>query len=482
MSGVFGVKTKSAKEGKIMKKLVMLAILATMVLGLAGTASAVDIEAKGKFQFQMNLMDNSDFLAADNNGEQEDDLNFYFRARTQFRFVANENLMSELYVEYKTRIGGSDSDLTSGSTDRALGLKRVFLQYRFPGTEVLTTAGIFSINLPGASAANMVLSDLDAGAIVVSTPITDEVGVSVGYIRAYDKNSTDSNGYTTSGMNAKDELDLFYAAVPLTFDGVEATPYFMYGLIGKDTYTGISGQEGLTAPGSAAFTDDATAWWGGTSFTLNMFDPIVLTADFVYGDIDADQDRNDRSGWGMDAVLSYSGLDYVTPKLLFAYTSGEDDETDNGSERLPVINKDWSFGTYYFGGSALTSTDMSNNQQFGLMTLGVSFEDISFFDKLSHDIHFLYIRGTNDADLIKNAAAGSLTNISADGMFLTDEDQAFEIDVNTNYQIYDELAAIVEFGYINMDLDKDTWENYDSSRAGKDDPALKFAVGLVYSF
>ncbi|WP_432734585.1 outer membrane homotrimeric porin [Maridesulfovibrio sp. FT414] len=465
-----------------MKKMVILAILAAMVLGMAGTASAVDLEAKGQFQFQANIMDNSDFLGADNNGNQEDDLNFYFRARTQFRFVANENLMSELYVEYKTRVGASDSDLSSGSSDRNLGIKRMFLQYRFPGTEVLTTAGIFSINLPGAAANNMVLADLDAGAMVVETPITDEVGVAVGYIRAYDKNATDNAHTTSTAMNAKDEIDLFYAAVPLTFDGVEATPYFMYGLIGKDTFSEVSSMAGMTGPMATAFTDDVTAWWGGTSFTMNMFDPIVLNADFVYGAIDADENRNDRAGWGMDASLAYTGLGFVTPKLLFAYTSGEDDDTDNGSERLAVVNKDWAFGTYYFGGSALTSTDLESNQQFGFWTIGLSFEDISFVDKLTHDIHILYIKGTNDADLIKNAAAGSLTNISADGMFLTDKDQAFEIDFNTNYQIYDELAAIIEFGYINMDLDKDTWENYDTTRAGKDDPALKFAVGLVYSF
>ncbi|WP_320171708.1 outer membrane homotrimeric porin [Maridesulfovibrio sp.] len=465
-----------------MKKMVLLAILSFMVLGLAGTASAVDIEAKGKFQFQANIMDNSDFLAADHNGNQEDDLNFYFRARTQFRFVANENLMSELYVEYKTRIGGSDSDVNSGSSDRELGVKRMFIQYRFPGTEVLTTAGIFSIDLPGAAANNMVLADIDAGAFVVSTPITDEIGISLGYVRAYDKNATDNAHTTTTAMNAKDELDLFFATVPLTFDGIEANPYFMYGLIGKDTYSSVSGMAGLTGPMATPFTDDATAWWLGSSFTFNMFDPIVFNADFVYGAVDADESRNDRSGWGMDASLAYSGLDFVTPKLLFAYTSGEDDDTDNGSERLAVVNKDWAFGTYYFGGSALTSTDMESNQQFGFWTIGFGLEDISFFDKLSHDIYFLYIKGTNDKDLIRNAAAGSLTNISADGMFLTTEDQAFEVDFNTNYQIYDELAAIVEFGYINMDLDKDTWENYDPNRDGKDDPALKLAVGLVYSF
>ncbi len=463
-----------------MKKLIVLAILATLVLAMAGTASAVDLEAKGKFQFQANFMDNSDFLSAKKHGQQEDDMNFWFRARTQFRFIANENLMSELYVEYKTRVGSADSDLTTGSANRDLGIKRVFLQYRFPETEVLTTAGIFSINLPGAAAGSMVLGDLDAGALTISTPITDVISAAVGYVRAYDANQNDTAGYQVAGANSKDELDLFYAALPVTIDGLEATPYFMYGLIGKDTYAAVATLPGLTAPSPAAFTKSVSSYWAGTSFGMTMFDPIVLKADFAYGDLDAKQKRNDRSGWGADLSLAYTGMDFMQPKFVFAYTSGEDDKTSNGSERLPVVNNDFAFGTYYYGGSALTSADLNSNQQVGQMVMGLSFEDISFLDKLTHDFHFLYIKGTNDKDLIRNNTG--LTNISADGNFLTTKDQAFEIDFNTNYQIYDELAAIVEFGYIGMDLDKDTWSAYNTTRDGKEDPALKLAVGLVYEF
>ncbi|WP_320169638.1 outer membrane homotrimeric porin [Maridesulfovibrio sp.] len=465
-----------------MKKLTILAILATLVLGFAASASAVDLEAKGQFQFQMNIMDNSDFLSAKHNGNQEDDLNFYFRARTQFRFIANENLMSELYVEYKTRVGGSDSDMSSGSTDRALGIKRMFLQYRFPGTEVLTTAGIFSINLPGAASGNMVLGDLDAGALFVETPIIDQLGLTLGYIRAYDKNSTDNAHTTTTAMEYDDEIDLFYAALPITIDGMEATPYFMYGLIGKDSYNEVAADKGLTAPGATNFNKNLSAWWLGTSFSLTMFDPIVFNADIVYGAIDANQKRNDRSGLLFDADLAYTGLDFVQPKLMFAYSTGEDDKTDNGSERLPSINNDWAMGTTYFGGSALTSTDLDDQNQVGFWTIGLALENISFLDKLSHDLIFLYGKGTNDKDLIQNAAAGGLTNISADGKFLTTKDQFFEIDFNTNYQIYDELAAIVEFGYVDVDLDRGVWDSYDTNRDGKDDPMLKFAVGLVYKF
>ncbi|WP_027722800.1 outer membrane homotrimeric porin [Maridesulfovibrio zosterae] len=472
-----------------MKKLVTLAVLTIMVLGFAGIASAVELEAKGKFQFQANIIDNSDYLSAENDGVQEDDLNFYFRARAQFRFIANENLMSELYVEYKTRVGASDSDLNSGSTDRQLGIKRMFLQYRFPGTEVLTTAGVFAIELPGAASGNVVLGDIDAGALFVESPITDQIGITAGFIRAYDANSED--GSTTYGVQAAtttkhDEVDLFYAGVPVKIDGIEATPYFMYGLIGKDTYgalgtsSGISGNKGLSTFGTTPFDKDATAWWLGTSFSMDMFDPFVLKADIVYGAIDANKKQNDRSGLLVDASLAYTGFDFVQPKVMFAYSTGEDDNTDNGSERLPSVNNNFAFGTTYFGGSALTSSDFNDQNQLGFWMAGLSFEGISFLDKLTHDLTFLYIKGTNDKDLIKNSAA-TLTNGVADGNFLTTEDQAFEVDFNTNYQIYDELAAIVEFGYVDVDLDKNTWENY-NARNGKDDPLLKLAIGLVYSF
>merc|ERR1711879_46434 len=175
----------TAKEGiTIMKKLAILAVLAVMVLGLAGTASAVDLEAKGQFQFPASI--------------------------------------------------------AGGASDRTIGVKRAFIQYRFPGTEVLTNAGIFSINLPGAATGNMVLGDLDAGALAISTPITDQIAVSVGYVRAYDVNATDQSTYGVSSLNQKEELDLFYAAVPVTIDGLEATPYFMYGAIGKDTFSAVA--------------------------------------------------------------------------------------------------------------------------------------------------------------------------------------------------------------------------------------------------
>ncbi|MFW5498750.1 MULTISPECIES: outer membrane homotrimeric porin [unclassified Maridesulfovibrio] len=460
-----------------MKKLTILAILTTMVLGFAASSYAVDLDAKGKIQFQMNIIDNQDFLSNEDGGNNEDDLNFWFRARTEFRFVASENLWAVLYTEYKNRIGNGHVNVSTNDDDDGLYVKRAYMQFRYPGTEVLTSAGILSVNLPGAASNNMVLGDADLGAFMVESPITDQIAIAGAFIRNSDRYGVTGDGAT----NKRDELDIFYAALPITIDGISATPYFAYSIIGDKSVNDAGGTfPGFAGPVGSAQTKNANAWWLGTSFSMDMFDPIIFKADVVYGAVDADAKENDRSGLLCDASLAYTGLDFVQPKLLFAYSTGEDDDTDNGSERLPIISNDWAFGTTYFGGSALTETDFDNVEQIGFWTVGLSLEKISFFENLSHDVHFLYIQGTNDAGLVKNHSA-NLANITDDGNFLTDEDYAIEIDFNTNYQIYDELAAIVEFGYVDVDLDEDTWQNV-SARGGKTDPMLKVAFGLVYSF
>ena len=463
-----------------MKKLAILAVLACMVFGFAASASAVDLDAKGQFQFQMNIMDNANFISDKHvtGGDSEDDLNFWFRARTEFRFIANENLWAVLYTEYKNRIGNGHTNESSSDNDDGLYVKRAYLQYRFPGTEVLTTAGIASINLPGAVTGSMILGDADLGTFMVETPITDQIAVAGAFIRVQDLAQRDGTIGASNEVN--DELDIFYAAAPITIDGISATPYFAFANVGKNT----NGVDGLETAAAATYTKNLTAWWLGTSFEMDMFDPIVFAADIAYGSVDADQKQNDRSGMLVDASVAYTGLDFVKPVLKFAYTTGEDDNTSNGSERMPIVSEDFDLGTWYLGASGLTSADLGMNP-LGFWALGLSFDNISFFEKLSHKLAFTYIQGTNDKDLIKTQGTAAVTNadISANGNFLTTEDHVFAIDFNTNYQIYDELAAIAEFGYAQVDLDESTWENFGRGNLQtKQDPALKFALGLVYKF
>ncbi|GEM_PF-4338947 len=66
------------------------------------------------------------------------------------------------------------------------------------------------------------------------------------------------------------------------------------------------------------------------------------------GQISDGDSVNDRSGWFADLAVSYKGLDFMVPQLMGMYSSGEDDDVGNGSERMPVVRDDWVFGTWYY--------------------------------------------------------------------------------------------------------------------------------------
>ena len=64
----------------------------------------------------------------------------------------------------------------------------------------------------------------------------------------------------------------------------------------------------------------------------------------------------------------------------------------------------------------------------------------------------------------------------AASQYLTTDDQAWEINFDHQYQIYENLTAVLELGYINLHLDSDTWTDH------KTDDAWKAQVMFQYSF
>jgi len=70
------------------------------------------------------------------------------------------------------------------------------------------------------------------------------------------------------------------------------------------------------------------------------------------------------------------------------------------------------------------------------------------------------------------------------GRTLTTKDSIFEIDLNSKYQIYEELSLGLDLGYINADLDKTSWARalggVGSENLSKD--AYKAVVMLNYNF
>ena len=444
-----------------MKRLSLLAAALVMVLGMAVSASAApEVAISGNLLVNAVWMNNWDF----NDSESGKNMRILERADLYFTVTANENLKGVLGLRSDKQNWGQDgfaNDAPGGSDGAKLNIRDAYIDFNWPGTDVNVKAGIYPIALPQSVGAASMISAERGGAVMVSTPVTDNVSVLAGYTRLYD-----NDGNSTGAANLDENfLDGYLIALPLSYEGVSATPFFLYGNGGKNF---------------AGSGEDVTAYWTGSNFTMSLFDPFIIKADVNYGNLSADTDANEADGWLFDLGLDYTGFDFMTVSTYFVYTSGEDDDEGNGSEAMPVIQGDWSVGSFWFGGGSITGDDLDSEDgsiedgsKLGFWTVGLSLTDIqSFAAGLTHDFHILYVQGTNDADLYTRAGSTTTATFGK----LTDDDSLWEVDFNTAYAVYDELTLYGQLGYINSDFDEDVWTNT------VEDDAWKVATGVVYKF
>jgi hypothetical protein len=477
-----------------MKRLIMLAVLCAFVLGAAASASAVDMKASGTWIVEAVWASNWDFSDSGtkaNSAPDQGAFDVYQRAETTFQFIASENLKGVLVTRYGTqrwgaggfRIGQGDST-TSANTNQ-ITVRRAFLDFKYPGTDVSVMAGYNAVTLPNAFGGGSMILDEEVAAAVVTAPITDNVKALVGYARAF------SGGATTN-----EEVDGYVAALPMTFDGFSFAPFGMYAMLGGDVDAAdVTAGTGNKMIGLAATNASDTgrvdafdnAYWLGAAFTMSMFDPFVLKADFNYGKVDSKYSQNKRSGWLFDAALEYKGFDFMTPEAFFVYTSGEDGNASKGdgsSERMPILAaQSWAVGSFFFGGDRLLNGSIGErNNYMGFWALGLSLKNIqSFAEGLTHDAHFIYAKGTNNKDTYVTGAAATSSNGYgiAYGRTLTEKDSLYEIDFNTGYKLYDELTLSLDLGYVNLKTKKERWDTIDGQKGGD---AWKISTGVMYKF
>lgn len=466
-----------------MKRLIMLAVLCAFVLG-AASAQAADFKAGGAIITEAVWADNWNF--SDGNTDDLDRSGMYVKQRGQMNlsFVANENLKGVMQLRYTGTWGKSGMLVGSGdaNTDanrNDLAVRQVYMDFNWPDTAVNVKAGFQSVSLPNAIGGGSYILDEEVASALVSGPITDNVSYLLGYARVSDDYDD------TNDRDSDKVLDAYVAALPLNFEGLSFAPFFMYMPIsGKYTAANVQGlATGLASLNATDVTGKESfdaAYWLGTSFSMNMFDPFVLKGDFNYGAVTSDVAANERSGWLFDLALEYTGLDFMTPEAFFVYTSGEDGNSTKGSgesERMPVLAaSSWAVGSFFFGGSTFYGDMGNRNDYLGFWALGLSLKDIqSFADGLTHKFNIIYAQGTNDKN-IDTDTGGSKYNVTY-GTTLTEEDSLIEVDFNTYYKVYDELTLHVELGYLNLDADTSVWGNtYDGG------DAYKVTTGLVYKF
>lgn len=492
-----------------MKKVLVSLLVAAFVVSSATYSFASELDFYGYYRAAFSWVDNNAGFSGgpvfdeDNDG---DDFHAYQRVRQYFEYVTNENLKAVVGYEIDSGFGWGGGDFSADKTNQ-VEIKRAMLDFNFPNTDVNAKVGIQGFALPGGAMGNPVLGGDMAGAIV-STPINDMFGLTLGWVRGVDEDQIGDDD-TTGGA-----VDVALLSLPITGNGYSVNPYFVYSWMGESAMENnrnyVSGDLATASvpvafadEDNVNFTDEGDAWWLGFDYSLNMFDPINISGQFVYGSSDAEADVvfpeiiedgepasasgdvAERKGWYADFMVDYV-MDNMTPSLFFLYSSGDDDDLGDGSETFPMLHNDGFVNPPVAGGFGFTgcqtSLSYAANYSFaqyvptGIWKLGVALKNFSFMDKLSHTIGAAYIKGTNDKEVGEFAAelgqgAGWL------GVLMTEEDDAWEITFRNEYALFEALALTLDYEYASLDMDEDTWgDDY------LDDAAQHVTLGVCYSF
>jgi len=475
-----------------MKRLATLLLAAGLIFGTAQASHAIEFKGSGIFEayFGWSNVENDDLFPGDPASASSDRFRPSQRLRLQLEMIASENLRGVFQIENNILWGQSDPATVGGGG--AVGgdgynvqVRHAYLDWAIPSTDVQVRIGLQPFALPGMVAGTAILDD-DVAGIVIAKTFNENIAANLFWTRAYADNVVDGAGDTIGGHDA---VDLFGLILAMTFDGFNVTPWAMYGQTGKEMggwkHIGPNNQYAKVNDGDGGtFTNlpDADVWYAGITAELVAFDPFRLAIDFNYGaaDTDARLDNGagnfyaaETSGYYLAGIAEYT-LDMMTPGILAWYASGDDHDAETaGGGMMPVISGAWTGTSFGFGdyfGSGNNSVEVFGTSPVGTWGGALQLKDLSFMDNMSHLVRVAYYTGTNHAD------ARNLDTYKPSTTYLTEDDTAWEINVNTQYDIYENLSFILELGYIGVDWDNTHWV------AGRGDDAYRVNASFGYSF
>ncbi len=277
---------------------------------------------------------------------------------------------------------------------------------------------------------------------------------------------------------------------------------------------GMDGGPGGTHNGSnfwnASEDEYTTFWFAGIPVTFQM-DNWNFELDFNYGyvgysgtyspdyarghifnngnnDLIADRfgPRSDmtRSGWLLKGLVEYK-MDWGTPGLFAWYGSGDNDDVTDGSEMMPIISPSGNFTSFLGDGEFGWQPGAAYDQMLsysGTWGIGLQIKDLSFMEDLSHVIRIAYWGGTNDSNMVNFVQSPYSNSSNAGGFYLVEGDYLVEINFDTKYQIYDNLAMHFQLGYIFNGIDTDQWNANRTNRRVSAYDGYKATLSFSYSF
>ena len=506
-----------------MKKILTLMLAAGMLLGAASGAKAIDFKASGEWLVGFGLGDGSLIKDVDNKKRHHDDtFNAGQRVRLQLDAVASESLSGTVFFEIGDQMwGNAESGGALGADGREVKVKNAYIDWMVPNTDLKLRMGLQAVAMPNVAGGSAIM-DGDAAALVASYQFNDNVGLTALWMRPLNDNYTGTNAdnepYGNGYNNYLDNMDLFALMLPLKFDGVELTPWAMYGMQGKNARFNEGGVDtadgalGVTLPGYLPGMNEfalgktgkayGSMFWAGLPVAITAFDPLNIEFDINYGYVEAMgrydvlkrgtdlvRGNSKREGWLVKALVEYK-MDWGTPGIFGWYASGDDGNVKNGSERLPSIAGAGNFTSFMGDGNLAWGTGHNfydNNLTYaGTWGVGLQIADVSFVEDLKHTFRVAYWGGTNSPSMVKymdSAVAWDVTTAVQDGPYLTTNDGLLEFNLVNSWQIYENLEANLELGYIINMMDKDTWDkSYVSDRNWSKQDAWKAQLIFAYSF
>ena len=517
------------KEGIIMKKLMTLALAAAMMLGAATGASAIDFKAKGQWimSFDYGMHGNFGESKAKNNsgfGKHEDEFEARQRVRLQLDAVASEALSGTVFFEMGDQIWGQDSTGGAlGADGKVVELKRAYIDWMVPQTDLKVRMGIQGIALPSFTTNASQIMDDDVAAISLNYQFNENVGLTAFWARPYNDNAgyKSSDAGSTKWDNYMDNMDMFAVLLPLTFDGVKVTPWVMYAAMGpgmfdvtRDSHgvpTGLASfgnawgraGSGMTSGffGFDKWDSYGNAFWAGVTGEVTYWDPFRIAWDVNYGSASYDNEKMNREGWLASLLLEYK-LDWGTPGLYGWYGSGDDSNPKNGSERMPVVsaNGNNGFSNFAFNGNPYIAREgVLGTNMAGTWGIGARLKDVSFLEDLKHTLRVNFMGGTNAPKMAKYIrdygnpyAKHGVSDVARyatayDPMYLTTDDTALEIGLTNTYKMYDNFTVMLDASYVALWLEdsRSVWgKNPGRGALGGDGvyDAWNVNLSFVYSF
>ena len=504
-----------------MKKIWCLLLAAAMVTGAAQASHAVDFKAKGVWLASFQYGQNGNFTNGGHTGydPSEDEFEARSRVRLVIDAVADENLSGQVYFEIGKSIWGKAEDpqggMAMGADKNIVKLKRAFIDWRVPDTDLKLRMGIQGIGLPYMAMGGPTVFQSDVAAITASYVFNENAAMTAFWARPYNDNYVgNADG---DQKNFMDNMDMAGLMVPLTFDGVKVTPWAMYGMQGKNTRFNegeVETADGALSvtlpgylpgmnfgPGGLGKTSKAygSMFWAGLPVAITAFDPLNIEFDINYGYVESmgryTADRYNgtgfrmgdtkREGWLVKALVEYK-MDWGTPGIFGWYASGDDGNVKNGSERLPSIAGAGNFtsfmgdGNYGWGDPRLYDRNLTYAGTWGV---GLRIHDMSFVEDLKHSFRVAYWGGTNSPAMAKYVKdAYGWDNGTPEGPYLTTNDGLLEFNLVNSYQIYENLEANLELSYIVNMVDDDTWKRSYRNDSYKKQDAWKAQLIFAYSF